>query len=231
MNSNSFSRNVYFQLLLVFFSVNIGSAQTDLPCGTEDMPWSEYQDLKNGVGPTPSGGNTMSFNLPIWLNLVTPDPEGFGWGAEFAPKDLIEKLNSYFSFSNTNIQFYLCGITYIRSNEWTILDLNTEQGALRAHAKSINSNYENVINVFLVNQLLLNGGSYHGYAGAPLGGGVGAVYLASPLGQIFAHEVGHFLSLPHTFSYGPLVSNSQNPQNAQYVNDEVTLSVNGGFVA
>jgi len=190
------------------------------------LPWPQYQALLDGRGTGPFVSGTQDYNLPVWINLVSPENPGLGWLSLFDPLEMVASLNDYFAGSGTGIQFYLCGVSYLYSDALVHLDLNTEQGTLRDLAASQNSNYNNVINFYLVNSMKLGTGMPIGYAGMPLSG-VGAIYLSTPIKSVLAHEMGHYLSLPHTFAHGPLVWNSQHPEWAQYVNNDVTLIVNG----
>lgn len=210
--------------LILFLHPEIGKAQG--ACGTPDLPLSHYQALVDEAGLMPSGGTFMTANLPIWFTVVTgnsiynqPD---WDWNTHFVPKQMIEELNGYFSSPETGIQFYLCGIDYLNNDSLVDLDRNTETATLRGYAQALNPSYGEVINVYLVSSL---SGFFAGYTGAPFSG-VGSIYIAGNRdATTLAHEMGHYLGLPHTFIGGATVFDPAHPEFAQYVNDSVTLNV------
>ncbi|MFN0214537.1 MAG: T9SS type A sorting domain-containing protein [Saprospiraceae bacterium] len=195
------------------------------------MPQSEYQALFDSLGPMPAGLGPMTFDLPIWFNFVTGVTEEgeTNWKNEFAPLQMLSEINGY--FSSTGIQFYLCGTTQIANDQLVNLDLGSEGSTLRNLAAQQNPDYDNVINVFLVGKLVVNGESVGGWFGIPNSGSPGAAYCrqGGALGaNTIAHELGHYLSIPHTYLRGPIPNDPLlHPERAQYVNDEVDLMVNG----
>ncbi len=218
--------------LFITLTVNSLSSQNEIFCGVQDMPRSEYQALLDGIGPMPAGTSSMTINIPIWFNVVreaTPGYLGFpGWEAHFSPMQMLSEINGF--YSSTGIQFYLCGTTQIFSDNFVQLNIETEANALTAQAKLQNPNYDNVINVFLVTQIVLANQSIGGLNAVPTNSSVGAIYSAqagSIGARTIAHEMGHYFTLPHTFNYGPLISDLQQPWLAQYVDNEVTFILNG----
>ncbi|MDO8367514.1 MAG: hypothetical protein Q7T20_11995 [Saprospiraceae bacterium] len=216
-------------------TVNSLSAQNEIFCGVPDMPRSEYQDILDSIGPMPAGAGSMTFNIPIWFNVLreaTPGYLGYsGWETEFIPMQMLSELNGY--YSSTGIQFYLCGISQIFSDDFVELNIGTEGSALRAQAQLQNPNYDNVLNIFLATKLQFGATLPGGYNEIPLLGSVGAIYskhIGSQGARTIAHEIGHYFMLPHTFAWGPIVTDTLKPWLAQYVNDTVTVIVNGGPV-
>lgn len=224
LNRSLSSLKWLFIFCIFILSKGTISAQDENNCGTPDLSWSEYNLLRSNIGPIISGGGGVTY-LPIWYNVVTPTSSTLGWLSEFRPLEMIETLNGYFSAPEIGIQFYLCGITYIHSDAWADLTINTESSALRTFAQSQNPDFDNVINIYLVSRIQLDNKIYSGYASPP-GSGPGSIYISGVYDNNLAHEMGHFFSLPHTFAGGPTVTDSQHPEYAQYVQDNITLLVN-----
>ncbi len=134
-------------LIIFFLNFNRLSAQNFEPCGAVDLSSAEYQELFNNLGPLPAGSGSITFNLPIWINVVqSVDPgwvvwPGFiNWRTEIAPMQLLGELNGY--FSTTNIQFHLCGVSVIKNDDLLDCDITTEKGALLSQAQQQNPDYE-----------------------------------------------------------------------------------------
>jgi len=221
--------------LCLALTVNSLSAQNEIFCGVTDMPRPDYQAILDSIGPMPAGAGSMAFNIPIWFNVIreaTPGYLGFpGWETEFTPMQMLSELNGY--YSSTGIQFYLCGISQILSDEFVELNIGTEGSALRSQAQLQNPNYDNVINIFLATKLQAGVTFPGGYNEIPTPGSVGAIYskhIGSQGARTIAHEIGHYFMLPHTFAWGPIVTDTQQPWLAQYVSDTVSLIVNGNSV-
>lgn len=222
-------------VFLLFFSFNRLFSQNEIFCGVTDMDITEYHAILNGIGPTPSGLGSVAFEIPLWFYVVREATPGFlgysGWEAEFTPTQMLNEINGF--YSSTGIQFYLCGITQIFSDTYIELDIPTEGAGLRNLAQSLNPNYSEVLNVFLLTKITSGGQDWGGFNQIPNSGDVGSIYnkhVGSQGARTIAHEIGHYFMLPHTFAWGPRVTDIAQPWLAQYVDDEVTFDINGTHI-
>jgi hypothetical protein len=224
-------------IVVLLFSASFSrlSAQNEVFCGVTDMDISEYNSILNGIGPVPSGLGSMAFKIPIWFYVIREATPGFlgypGWETEFTPTQMVDEINGF--YSSTGIQFYLCGITQIFSDNYVELDIPTESAGLHTLAQSLNPNYSEVLNVFMSTKITAGSQDWGGFNQIPNSGGVGSVYnkQTGSLGsRTIAHEIGHYFMLPHTFAWGPTVTDPTQPWLAQYVDDEVEFIINGAPV-
>ncbi len=186
---------LFTTLVLSFLFALPSQAQEELaPCGTVDQrsPWlQEYQAGMIGVP-----RNDDLIYVALQIHVVGTD-EGTGYmsvdNVMKAYCTLIE------DFAPTNIQFYLANpINYIASSEWY------EHTTFQQGRQMMNqNNFSDVINCYIVD----NAADACGYYSPTYNENFPTDALAlskNCLGvndHTWAHEVGHYLSLPHPF-YG-----------------------------
>lgn len=204
-------RNCTVMMALLFLGLIVGRnplhAQTatgDGYCGSGNAPATTLQWIEglraNGVldeFATEQVQNTIF--LPIKAHFIGNDQGGGRYTLAQLSQNLCE-LNEH--YRTTGIQFYLRGdINYINSSAWYNLPSFATAGTINdLH------NVSRVINVYFCN---LSAMSLCGFANFPGTGEPqstfrqGAIYLSigcSGAGNsTWAHEMGHFLSLPHPF--------------------------------
>lgn len=157
------------------------------PCGNDDYysPW-----LKRYLqSPAAFPRNDELLYLPLQIHSVGAD-DSTGHMQLHKILDAFCNLNA--DFEPTNIQFYLAGpINYIHNTSY--FDHEYQQGFQMMNTYNVPA----AINCYIVDSPAGNCGYY-----SP---GADAIALAKgcngPVDHTWAHEIGHMLSLPHTF-YG-----------------------------
>ena len=155
------------------------------PCATHMgiSPW--LRDFQSRIHTTPR--NEDMLYLPMQIHVVGTD-DGSGYMSRRGVFSAFCTLNE--DFLQANIQFYLADqINYI--NNSTYYDHTFQQGRQMMNQ----NNVPNAINCYIVEGA---GGACGYYSGGP-----DAIALAKgcngPNDHTWAHEVGHYLSLPHPF--------------------------------
>lgn len=181
-------------VLLISFFLAFGSAiltaqekESLHPCGTSDeiSPWLiEYQN------------NTAAYKtlagiiyVPLTVHLVGQDNET-GYFSVQRTLDALCTLNN--DFEPSEIQFFLANeFNYIPNSEWYD---HEDYGP--GYDMMNSSNFDNSLNAYIVANPAGNCGYY-----APGGDAVAlGRSCMGPNDHTWAHEMGHYLSLPHTFS-------------------------------
>ncbi len=175
---------VLFALFLLTFSTL--NAQEIEPCGTGNYRSEWLDDYQQN----PTLYRTVTEDtlfLPLKIHVVGTDDGGGFYPARSILESLC-KLNE--DFEPTGIQFYVEGEwNYLMNDNW--YDHNFSQGG---QMMSIN-NVPNAINCYIVLSPAGNCGYYSpSRDGIALNKGCLGAYSST-----WAHEIGHFLSLPHTF--------------------------------
>jgi hypothetical protein len=176
-------------LSLLVFSANILFAQKENfnVCGTTEVsPWLEHylanKDLYNSDIP----------EAPIYIPLtvhILGDDEGNGYYTKSQIMPALCRLNE--DFAPSNIQFFVeDDFNYINNTSWYDHE-NFGSGVEMMRQNNI----ARTINCYIVRNPAGNCGYY-----APGGDAVALNKgCLSPNDHTWAHELGHFLSLPHTF--------------------------------
>lgn len=190
--------------LLLFLLTSLFTTQIIAQnCGTpENEHWFEELEKRGGRKYLKQGyvrpRNTIY--IPIHYHIVRQSNGTNGFPLTYLFKMHCELNQRY---SSTGIQFTLDTFSYINSDTYFNLDTDTESQAM--------SNLFNTLdhcNIYLVNQPLAGN---CGYTYRPTGGlpsNRSSIYLAAsygnytctqPTSTTLAHEMGHWLDLPHTF--------------------------------
>lgn len=174
-------------LLLVSYSFNSLYAQEFNYCGTTEF---ENEWLKNYISSkgVKASQRDCNYYLPVKIHIVGDD-NGIGYSSYFTVLKSFITLNE--DFLESGIQFYLDGeINYINNTSW----YNHESFTTGTQMMNSN-NVSNSINTYIVDNPAGNCG-YRSFAG-------NAIAIAKacngPNDHTWAHEMGHYLSLPHTF--------------------------------
>ncbi len=163
------------------------AAQIDyLHCGTPPEPSKWLEDYLLNRAAYPKSNNVLY--VPLNINLVGTD-DGQGHLNVRSLLDGLCNLNK--DFEPANIQFYIDGnINYInRSAYYEHNSIAVGNQMFAQHNRS------NTLNSYFVS----NPANLGGYASA-IGGNAVVVRNSAILGHTWAHEVGHALSLLHTFA-------------------------------
>lgn len=158
-------------------------------CGTRAEDQQQALNSIEGLPYVYRQDNAITY-IPLMVHNVTNDQSN----SFYAAWPLFETLCTLNSdFLPTGFQFYLeRGFNYIRNSEW-----NNHEDFNRGEEMMIESNVPEMVNCYLVSDPAGNCG-YFTYSGD------GVALNKSCLGKYshtWAHELGHYFSLPHTF-YG-----------------------------
>jgi len=183
-------------ITLLFGQVN--NSKDLAPCGTVMDPetYSWYQKLPHGIRNSARKSqaiDSMIF-IPVVFHVVGTD-EGQGYQSVDKTLQLLCELNRH--FLPVFLQYYMADtIHYIPLTRYFHHDWNDGYEMMDVH------NVPNVMNVYVVQDPAGNCG-YAYYPGSGPSNGKGGIVLAKscaePGNSTFPHEVGHYLSLPHTF--------------------------------
>ncbi len=160
----------------------------NLPCGTAPgrSAWlKDYQQDPSRFSELLESRNGGIMYLPLTIHIVGRTDSVGAVGYDAVLKSFCE-LNE--DFSATGIQFFIEGsIRYIYETEFYSHD-SVKAGGIRM----LQYNVANTINVYFVGNPAGNCGYNLPYGGIAMGNGC-------IFGHTFAHEMGHCLSMPHTF--------------------------------
>jgi hypothetical protein len=174
-------------LLFLVFLVSASSiqAQEPAPCGTQlgISPWLR------GFQSRPSGSprNDETLYIPLQIHVVGND-DGVGYMSKLTVMRSFCTLNN--DFADANIQFFLANpINYIDNSTYYEHDFDGGYYMMTEH------NFPNAVNCYIVQDPAGNCGYFFpGIDGIALNKS-----CTQPNDHTWAHEVGHFLSLPHPF--------------------------------
>lgn len=170
--------------LSAFFFFQNANAQGELhPCGTQDGKVQWLLDYQAGNIGYPENEDTLY--VPMTIHVVGND----NGGGYF---DLNSILNAFCvlnqDFEESKIQFYIAGLNYIANTVY--YDHTFAQGAEMMEIYRVPA----TINTYIVSSPAGN----CGYSSYNLGVAL-AKNCTGPNDHTWAHEIGHFLSLPHPF--------------------------------
>ncbi len=173
-------------LIICILSCNWTFAQMPNFCGSSHDAESEKFLDAFFAGEFSTKNNDDILWVPMTIHLVSPT----NGSTSYNEKDLgiaLCQLNE--DFINTNIQFYLSSIRYINND--TYFDHTFQQGFQMMNS----NNVPGTANSYLVSSPAGNCGYF-----SPSGGAVALAYnCTGQFSHTWAHEMGHYFSLPHTF--------------------------------
>lgn len=168
------------------------------PCGTTHTPtdktnWiARATQLQNGLGST----EELKY-VPIKFHLIG-NSAGGGFYRQTNLYELMCSLNK--QFDTTNIRFYMVLPTNFISNDayYSFTDYSVGDQCMNQY------NVANVCNVYINSSPAGNCGYAYYPQSGPFGGNAGIflnISCSAPTGSTtLAHEMGHYLSLPHPFN-------------------------------
>ena len=187
--------------LLVLFLAFSASAQQALPaheCGThfedDDLAWlrsyqadpAAYWAQLEAMGATRSSGG--DWLVPVKVHIVGND-DGGGYYRLSNLMTVFCEVNE--QFDTTGMHFYIRGdINYIDNSDYYAHDF------FNGGQMMLENNNGNMVNMYFVDDPAGNCGYF-----APFPDGIAlAKTCSNPGNSTIAHELGHYFSLPHTFS-------------------------------
>lgn len=189
-----------------FLIANSLFAQSEF-CGTRIEDQQQALNDIEGLPNVNRTDNAITY-IPLMVHNVTNDNSN----SFFAAWPLFETLCTLNSdFLPTGFQFYLeRGINYIKNSEW-----NNHEDFSKGEEMMIESNVPEMVNCYLVSDPAGNCG-YFTYSGD------GVALNKTCLGKYshtWAHELGHFFSLPHTFYGWEGIRYSSSKKTSEYQGD------------
>ena len=174
--------------LLLSQQTNIFAQQPNLPCGTipGKSSWlKDYQADPSRFRPILESRGASTMYLPVTIQIVGTD-DSLGMAGLDAVLLSFCELNQ--DFAASGIQFFIePPIRYVYETAFYRHD-SVKAGGIRM----LQNNVANTINVYFVADPAGNCGYNLPYAGIAMNNGCIS-------GHTFAHEMGHCLSMPHTF--------------------------------
>jgi hypothetical protein len=210
-------------MLIVSFAVALSGTAADARdrCGTRNVPDSEAAQIERELRGFRQGRSARnSVEIPVWVHVINQG-DGFENGdvPETMIREQIRVLNESFAGRTggapSPFRFDLQGITRTTNEEWFRMGILSQ--AERQAKAALRVGGPETLNMYLT-----DGGGYLGWAtfpssyrGQPSQDGIVVYYASLPGGglQIYSegdtatHEVGHWLSLYHTFQNGCSTNN------------------------
>ncbi|MDX1911943.1 MAG: T9SS type A sorting domain-containing protein [Saprospiraceae bacterium] len=197
----------------------------NVECGTPDISISQLhailEQLPQGASFNPQ---SSPWTVPIWFYHLRRS-DGSSAYQNFDPESAISPLNQYFGGL---FEFSICGTTNIDDDQFAVMDLSANSpdfADLVATIDLLNQPAsESCVRVFLTGEPGIIAGTLFpvGYALDRLqfneNAGIFVGITDQDNFEVWAHEIGHYFGLPHTFA---------DPTN-QYVHDVNTPVIIGG---
>ncbi|MDQ3192709.1 MAG: T9SS type A sorting domain-containing protein [Bacteroidota bacterium] len=184
---------ILISILLPFLFLCHAFAQFTAPCGTITTDYTRIKNLSvDREERTGINSRATTYYVPIKFRVLQND-DGSNYYYANHVFDLLCELNE--QFLPLSIKFYIHGeIDFIANSIYNIHDINGGMDMMNEY------NEYGVVNTYIVS----DPSGYCGYAWypgtGPAGGGVVlGKNCSGPGNSTFAHELGHYFSLPHTF--------------------------------
>ena len=210
-------------MLALSFAVALSATAADARdrCGARNVPDSEASQIESALQQArPGHSPRATVDVPVWVHVIS---QGEGFANGDVPESMIREqmrvLNESYAGrtggARTPFRFELQGITRTINEDWFHMGI-LSQAERRAKA-ALRIGGAETLNVYLT-----DGGGYLGWAtfpssyqGQPSQDGIVVYYASLPGGGLeiysegdtLTHEVGHWLSLYHTFQGGCSTNN------------------------
>lgn len=174
-------------LVLLAFQLSAQNQKPLSPCGTKhDVKAEKWLDafLAGNI-------QTKKIEGEIWVPVTTHLISNSAGERPFNEGNVLEAMCQLnLNFLETGIQFYHAGFKYVNSNKYYDHDYPAGTEMMTKY------NVSGTVNTYFVANPAENCGYF-----SPAGRAVAIGYnCAGPEDDTWAHELGHYLSLPHTFS-------------------------------
>lgn len=209
-------KSIFTLLLLCLFLPLTSSAQTQdpVPCATQDGKSDWLIQYQQNPSLFPNLGDTL--HVPLTIHLVGDD-SGFGYFNRKLLFEVICVLNA--DFAESEIQFYIKGdINYIPNSVYNTHTFG--QGAQMMQEYLV----PNTINCYIVD----DPAGACGYSSYNLGVAL-AEQCIGVTDHTWAHELGHFFSLPHTFLGWEGFSHNYDEPAPVQIGDWIVERVDGAY--
>jgi hypothetical protein len=199
-------------LLLVFSFLQAQDSHHLNPCGTQDGRVQWLKDYQKAPGLFPRSNDVLY--VPVTVHIVGKS-DGTGYFQKTGVLDAFCTLNE--DFEPAGIQFFIEGnIRYHNNSTW--YDHTFQQGSQMMNQKNV----PNTINCYIVGSPAGNCGYSSYNQGIAL-----AKNCISPSDHTWAHEVGHYLSLPHPFDGWENEDFDYNQPAPEYINGHEVERLDG----
>ena len=228
---HSFFKSAAVLLLSFFFFTPYISAQKagampvsghrhadNLPCGTPQMTAEQIRYTLDVVAKKTIPRNAGTTCVPLQAHVVRTDAGTGGLTNEMLNKGL---ANLNYVYKPANIEFYWSGLPdYANNSDYYDFNAQAPDSDTEAGMRALFTVATNAINIYYVDKIITNSGfEASGYAYYPGDNPIynfilmDKDYQANDVNGTFAHELGHFFNLAHTFegtSDGNMTANAEN---------------------
>jgi hypothetical protein len=214
-------------LLMVVWSITSSKAQVE--CGTPDISLEQrlafLEEIDSISENNVASGSVAAdglWKVGVWFYHLRRT-DGTSNKQNPDPYQAIATVNGYFSGL---FDFVVCGSTNIDNDDYYELDLGADLNDLWADIAALNEPAsDKCLRIFLLggSTIYLNGAPYaSGYGNDPITTSHPGVFVANMSDKNWAHEIGHFFGLPHTFIGGSSRQYVHHP--AQPLNHPVSIN-------